>query len=159
MRGGTFADVFVYVRNLLHQLFYRLQLRCGRVALHDVSDGLGVLLKALDQVFVGRGHAGDLELGDLRLQAPRLIGQLSDDEVPDREALVAGLAGGELALESPGTLVTAGPRRPLPARALAGGAVALLAGESPRVAVASWGGKRDTVRTGNFRELSEFFFI
>lgn len=147
-------DLFVYVRNLMLHLFCHLQLRCCRVALHDVSDGLGVFLKALDQVFIGRGHAGVLELSYLHLQAPRVIGQLTDNEVPDSEALVAGLAGGVLALVSPGTLVTAWPRRPLPTRALTGCTVALLAGDSTRVAIASWERKRDLMRTRNFQELS-----
>lgn len=102
-----FVNLSVYVRNLMHQLFYRLQLYCSRVALHDVSDGLGVFLKALDQLFIGRGHAAVLELSYLHLQAPRVIGQLTNDEVPGSEALVAGFTGRELALVSPGTLVTA----------------------------------------------------
>lgn len=145
--------VLVYARILVHQLLHRLQLHCSRVALHDVPDGLGVSLQAPDQIFVGRRHAAALELRDLHLQAPRLIGQLGNDDVPDSEALVAGFAGRELPPVSPGALVTAEARRPLRARALTGGTVALLAGDSTRVAIASWERQREMMRSRNFRGL------
>lgn len=130
-------DLFVYIRNLMHQLFYRLQLYCCRVAFHDVSDSLGVFLKALDQILIGRGHAALLELSYLPLQAQRVIGQLTNNGVPDSEALVAGFTGRELTLVASGTLVTAWARHPLRTRALTGGTMALLAGDSARVAVTS----------------------
>lgn len=148
--ADTVVELLGYVRNLMHQLFYLLQLHRGRVALHDVSDRLGVFLKAADQLFIGSGHAAALELGYLRLQAPRLIGQLTNNHIPDSEALVAGFTGRELALVAPGTLVTAWAGRRLHTRALAGGAMALLAGDATRVAIASWEHERDVMKT---REL------
>lgn len=143
----------------MHQLLHRLQLHCSRVALHDVPDGLGVSLQAPDQIFVGRRHAAALELRDLHLQAPRLIGQLGNDDVPDSEALVAGFAGRELPPVSPGALVTAEARRPLRARALTGGTVALLAGDSTRVAIASWERQREMMRSRNFRPSTGDLFL
>lgn len=139
----TLVELLGYIRNLMHQFFDLLQLHRGRVALHDVSDSLGVFLKAVDQLFIGSGHAAVLELGYLHLQAPRLIGQLTNNHIPDSEALVAGFTGGELALVSPGTLVTAWAGRLLHTCALAGGAMALLAGDSTWLAIASWERDRD----------------
>lgn len=140
------GDTCAYVRDLLHQLFDGLQLDCSRVAPHDVPHGLDVPLQALDQRLVGRSHAAALELGHLQLQAPRVIGQLPHDGVPEGEAAVAGLTGGELALVAPGARVAARPVRPLRARALARCAVALLAGDSTRVAIAGWEHKPDVMR-------------
>lgn len=72
------------------------------------------------------------------LQTSSLIGQLADHGVPDGEALVAGFTGGELALVAPGALVTSWAGHALHTGALTGLAKALLAGDSPRVAVTSW---------------------
>lgn len=128
----------LHIRDLVHQLLNLLQLHGCGVALHDVSDCLGVPLQAADQFFVRRRHPAALKLRHLVLQTSRLIGQLADHTIPHGKALVAGLTVGELALVASGALVAAWARHALPAGAVAGRSMALLAGDSPRVAVTSW---------------------
>lgn len=124
-------NLFGSIRNLMHQVLYLLQLHRCRVALHDVPDSLDIFLKANDQLLIGSGHAAGLELGYLHLQAPRLIGQLANNHIPDSKALVARFTVGELALVAPGALVASWARCALHTCALAGRTMALLAGDSP----------------------------
>lgn len=134
----------MYVRDLLHQLLYLLQLHCCRVVLQYVSDSLDIFLQAANQFFIGRRHPTALELCYLAFQPPRLIGQLTDHGIPDCKALVAGFAGREGTLVAPGTLIAAWAGHALHTGALARPTVALLAGDSLGVAVTGWEHSEDS---------------
>lgn len=122
----------------MHQLLGLLQLDGCRVVLHDVTHLLGVLLQAGHQLLVRRRHSAALQFRHLLLQAPRLVGQLTHHGVPQGKALVAGLADREVALVAAGAPVAARPGHALCAGAVASGAVALRAGDSPGVTVTRW---------------------
>lgn len=122
----------------MHELLGLLQLDGCRVALHDVSHLLGVLLQAGHQLLVRRRHSAALQLRHLQLQAPRLVGQLTHHSVPQGEAVVAGLADREVTLVATGTGVTARAGHALPAGAVASGPVTLRTGDPPGVAVTRW---------------------
>lgn len=128
----------MYVRNLMHQVLNLLQLHCSRVVLYYFSDSFGVSLQAADQVFIWRCHPAGLQLCYLGLQTLGLIGQLAHHGVPDSKALVAGFTGGELTHVASGTLVTASAGHALRTSTLTCRTMALIAGDSPRVAVTSW---------------------
>lgn len=134
----------MYVRDMLHQLLYLLQLHCCRVVLQYVSDSLDIFLQAANQFFIGRRHPTALELCYLAFQPPRLIGQLTDHGIPDCKALVAGFAGREGTLVAPGTLIAAWAGHALHTGALARPTVALLAGDSLGVAVTGWEHSEDS---------------
>lgn len=140
----------------MHQLLGLLQLDSRGVALHDVAHLLGVLLQAGHQLLVRRRHSAALQLRHLLLQAPRLVGQLTHHGVPQGKAVVAGLADREVALVAAGARVASRAGHALPAGALASGAVALRAGDSPGVAVTRWKrGTRSERRSKGLYNLSK----
>lgn len=119
----------------MHQILRFLQHDGCRVALHDVTHLLGILLQAGHQLLVRRRHSAALQLRHLLLQAPRLVGQLTHHGVPQGKAVMAGLANREVTLIATGASVTARTGHALPTGAVASGPVALRAGDSTGVAV------------------------
>lgn len=87
-------------------------------------------------MFIGSGDAASLDGVHLVDQPVGLIGQLTHDQVPVGEALVAAFAVGEGARVATGADVTAGTRHALHAHAVTVGLVALLLGNALWVTVA-----------------------
>lgn len=90
-------------------------------------------------------HATGFKSVDLVDQPVRLVGQLADDIIPLREALVAALTVGENSREAASAGVAAWPGHALHAHAAAGGFVALLLRDAAGVAVAGWGDESQSV--------------
>lgn len=112
-----------------------------------------LLLQGVECLLVWASDSSDFEGISPIQELLGPVSQLTDDHVPEGEALVAWHAVGEEARVAPGALVAAWPFHPFIADALPSGTVALWGLDATRVAITSWKEKKACVKA-TVREMT-----
>lgn len=105
-----------------------------------------LLLQAVECLLVWASDSSDFEVIRPIQELLGPIRELTDDHIPEGEALVAWHAVGEEARVAPGALVAARPFHPFVADALPGGTVTLRGLDAMRVAITCWKKKKACVK-------------
>lgn len=108
----------------------------GWILSQDLADRVGAALNVIDGGLVGSGNAAGFDGVDFLDQSMCLVGEVADDYVPFRKALVAALAVWKLARVTAGARVASGPGHALYAHTVTRDLVALMLCDSSWVAVA-----------------------
>lgn len=101
-----------------------------------------LFLQGVERLLVWASDSSDFEGISPIQELLGPISQLTDDHVPEGEALVARHTVREEARVAPGAFVTARPFHPFIADALPSGAVALRGLDATRIAITSWRKKK-----------------